>query len=87
MVFPRYINYRTEFSHWLTQVDGFVSGEVAGVGKGLVALGALYPGELLDVAGPLAGPPGGTASPLFGGQSATKWRVRYISRLSRQEVP
>jgi hypothetical protein len=64
-----------------------VSGEVAGVGKGLVALGALYPGGLLDVAGPLGGPPGGTALPLFGGHSATWWRVRYISQLSRQEVP
>jgi hypothetical protein len=64
-----------------------VSGEVAGVGKGLVALGALYPGGLLDVAGPLAGPPGGAAAPLFGGQSATWWWVRYILRLSRQEVP
>jgi hypothetical protein len=47
-----------------------VSGEVAGVGKSLVALVALYPRGLLDVAGPLAGPPWGTAA-LFGGQSAT----------------
>ncbi len=64
-----------------------MSCEVAGVGKGLVALVALYPRGLLDVPGPLAGPPDGTAPPLFGGQSAIWWRVRYISRLSRQEVP